>query len=44
MSSYELLIEACNNYEDTHIMGDYVEKAGKLVDKLQNLKVQYSRK
>lgn len=44
MSSYELLIEACHNYEDTHIMGDYVEKAGKLVDKLQNLKLQYSRK
>lgn len=44
MSSYELLIEACHNYEDTHIMGDYVEKAGKLVDKLQNLKMQYSRK
>lgn len=44
MSSYELLIEACQNYEDTHIMGDCAEKAGKLVDKLQNLKIQYSRK
>lgn len=44
MSSYELLIEARHIYEDTHIMGDYVERARKLVDKLNNLKEQYSRK
>ncbi len=44
MSSYEMLIEACHAYEDTHIMGEYFVKAEKLVNKLQNLKMQYSRK
>ena len=44
MSSYEMLIEACHAYEDTHIMGEYFAKAEKLVNKLQNLKMQYSRK
>jgi len=44
MSSYELLIEACNEYINTHVAGEYLEKSIKLLEKLQSLKEQYSRK
>lgn len=43
MSSYELLIEACNIYKNTYVMGEYQEKADKLLNRLEELKKQYKK-
>lgn len=43
MSSYELLIEACDFYRNTYVMGEYQEKADKLLVRLKELKEQYRK-
>lgn len=43
MSSYELLIEACDIYKNTYVMGEYQKEADKLLNRLKELKEQYRK-
>lgn len=43
MSSYELLIEACDIYKNTYVRGEYQEEADKLLNRLKELKEQYRK-
>lgn len=43
MNSYELLIEACDIYKSTYVMGEHQKEADKLLNRLKELKEQYRK-
>lgn len=43
-SSYELLIDVCQRYIDTQVAGDYLNEAENLLENLNALRKQYSKK